>query len=165
MFNNSKWVGAAFGVAVVVLAGYVVFRSQQQSDQDICQHSGREIQPGLLTIGEVEGKTERFCCPACALTAALQTGKPVRIFRLTDFNTRQPLDPKTAFLVRGSDTNQCTHPHPLTDDAKQPLPIHFDRCLPSMLSFGTRQAAETFQREHGGELLRIADLAPHLTVP
>ena len=164
MSRNSKWVGSAFGVAIVALAGYFLFRSQQQSHPDICQHSGRDIPPGVLTIGEVEGKTERFCCPACAFTAAVQTGKPVRILQLTDFNTHHSRDPETAFLVRGSDTVLCTHPHPLTDDAKQPLPVHFDRCLPSILAFGTRESAEAFQRERGGELLQIADLAPHLTV-
>ncbi|MBI4463601.1 MAG: hypothetical protein HY647_02750 [Acidobacteria bacterium] len=165
MSSNSKWVGSAFGVAVVALAGYFIFRSGQQSHADICHHSDRVIQPGVLTIGEFEGKTQRFCCPACALTTALQTGKPVRMIRLTDFDTHQPLEPKAAFLVRGSDTVLCTHPHPLTDDARQPLPVEFDRCLPSLLAFGTREAAEAFRQEHGGELLRLADLSPHLTVP
>ncbi len=29
----------------------------------------------------------------------------------------------------------------------------FDRCLPSLIAFATRDAAVAFQKQHGGELL------------
>ena len=165
MANKTTWWVSGLGIAVVGLAGFAVFRWQQRGGQDFCYHSWLEIQPGVLTVGEVEGKAERFCCPACALTTARQTGKPVRVLRLTDFTTHQPLEPKTAFLVRGSDVQLCSHPHPMIVEDKQAVPIHFDRCLPSIVAFGSRDTAEAFRREHGGELLQMADLAPHLTVP
>jgi len=165
MASKNKWLASIVGIAAVAVAGVGIFQWQQRREENICHHSWRDIHPGVLTIGEVDGKQERFCCPACALTTAMQTGKPVRILRLTDFNTQKPLDPKEAFLVRGSDANLCAHPHPLTDQDKQSFPVHFDRCLPSMVAFGTVQKAEAFQQEHGGEMLRIADFSPHLRIP
>ena len=162
MSRKKKWGAFAATLAVVALAGYGAFQWQRRNQPDICQHSWREIHPGVLTIAEVDGKETRFCCPACALTTAEQTGKPVRVLRLSDFYTHQPLEPAAAFLVRGSEANLCTHPHPLVSEEKQPLDVHFDRCAPSILAFRSREEAEAFRQEHGGEVLRLADLGPHL---
>ena len=164
MSIKKNWAVLAAGIAVVAFAGYGVWEWQQQGQEDICQHSWRKIHPGVLTIGEVDGKEARFCCPACALTTAQQTGKPVRVLRLTDFYPHQPLDPAKAFLVRGSEMNLCTHPHPLVSEEKQPFDVHFDRCAPSILAFRSREEADAFRQEHGGEVLQIADLQPHLVV-
>ena len=163
--RNVKLVGAILGVALICATGYLlVGRWHKDQSEGICQACWREVHPGMETVGQNKGKTERFCCPACALTTAQQSGTPIRILRLTDFNTKQPLDPKTAFLVQGSDINPDMHSQPLVDADKQPHPVHYDRCTPSILAFQTRKEAETFRRDHGGEILQVSDLKPHLVV-
>lgn len=165
MSRKAKLVSAVLAVALIGGTGYIlVERWQQGSRQNVCQSCWREIHPSMATVGEVDGKRQQFCCPACALTTAQQSGTPVRIVQLTDFNTKQPLDPKMAFLVRGSNINPDLHSQPLVDPQKQPHPVHYDRCTPSILAFQTRQQAETFQRENGGDILQISDLKPHLLV-
>lgn len=168
MSNRRKWVISSIGIILVAIAGYAVFEYQRQmrgNTENACQICWRPIHVSMLTVGEVDGEEKRFCCPACALTTAQQTGHSVKILRLTDFNTNQPLDPKAAFLVRGSDINPDIHSQPLIDQEKRPAPVHFDRCAPSILAFRSRREAQAFQRDHGGELLQIAELKPHLVTP
>ena len=163
--RNAKLVSAILAIALIGATGYMlVGRWQKTQQENVCQACWREVHPGMETVGENKGKTERFCCPACALTTAQQGGTPIRILRLTDFNTKKPLDPKTAFLVQGSDINPDMHSQPLVDADKQPHPVHYDRCTPSILAFQTHEEAQTFQREHGGAVLPLSDLKPDLLV-
>lgn len=165
MSKKAKFVSTILGIILIGATGYIlVGRWQQGQGENVCQFSWREIDPSMATVAEIDGKRQRLCCPACALATAQQRGTPIRIVRLSDFNTKQPLDPKTAFLVQGSDINPDMHSQPLVDAEKQPHPVHYDRCTPGILAFQTREQAETFQREHGGEILQIADLKPHLVV-
>ena len=166
--SKTKLFSATIALILVAVAGYAVFEYQRQARENaenVCQICWRPVHDSMLTVGEVSGEEKRFCCAACALTTAQQIGKPVRLTRLTDFNSNQPLDPKAAFLVRGSDVNLDMHSQPLVDQEKRPVPVHFDRCTPSILAFRSREEAQAFLKEHGGELLQIADLKPHLVAP
>ena len=168
MSKNKKLFSATVAVVLLAVASYAVFQWQRQMRENagtVCQICWRPVHSSMLAVGEVNGEEKRFCCPACALTTAQQSGQPVRLTRLTDFNTNQPLDPKAAFLVRGSDVNLDMHSQPLVDQEKRPVPVHFDRCTPSILAFRSREEAQVFLKEHGGELLQIADLKPHLVAP
>jgi len=165
--SKTKLFSATIALILVAVAGYAVFEYQRQARENaenVCQICWRPVHSSMLTVGEVNGEETRFCCPACALTTAQQTGKPVRLTRLTDFNSNQPLDPKAAFLVRGSDVNLDMHSQPLVDQEKRPVPVHFDRCTPSILAFRSREDAQAFQKDHGGEVLQIADLKPNLVI-
>jgi hypothetical protein len=67
-------------------------------------------------VGLVDGKPQSFCCPACALTAHRQTGKVVDIRQLTDFEAGAGMNPASAFIAVGSDTNHCTGAlHPFSE--------------------------------------------------
>jgi hypothetical protein len=92
----------------------------------------------------------------CALTEHKQTGKQVRITRLTDFENRASLDPHKAVLVRGSELNPCRDNKGHTSHDKQPLHVHFDRCAPGVLAFSSREAAAAFARRHGGQVTQFA---------
>ena len=165
---KTKLFSAAIALILVAVAGYAVYEYQHQARENagnVCQICWRPVHSSMLAVGEVNGEEKRFCCPACALTTAQQTGQPVRLTRITDFNTNQPLDPKTAFLVRGSDVNLDMHSQPLVNQEKRPVPVHFDRCTPSILAFRSREEAQSFQQAHGGELLQMADLKAHLVAP
>jgi len=146
-------------VAACVIAGafgYLVWLHRSSgSSCDACQ---RPIHLRSKAVGVVDGKQQSFCCPACALTAHRQTGKAVEIRQLTDFDTDTSLNPSSAFIIVGSDTNHCTAGHVMVDPDKQPSRLAFDRCNPSMIAFAGRAAAEKFMSRHGGTLHAFTEL-------
>ena len=107
----------------------------------------------------LNGKSEVFCCPTCALTEHLQTGERVRLTELTDFDTQARLAPADAIFVSGSDVNDCVQDHILMSQEKQANPMDFDRCSPSIIAFAQRREAESFQKLHGGTILSFEELS------
>ncbi len=156
--------GATVGLIVLIIVGagltYVAWHLTGRAGDMVCEVCNRPVHMETRTVALVGGEREVFCCPTCALSAGRQEGKPVKFLKLTDYATAWPVEPDDAFLVRGSDVNPCLEHEPemLTDMEKQPSALTFDRCAPSVLAFATRQAAEAFIREHGGELLLAKDL-------
>jgi hypothetical protein len=140
-------------LAVFAFFGFLSLRNiWRASEARECAVCRRPVHARTKTIGEFEGKREIFCCPACALTAHRQSGRPVRVLRFTDFETGAPLDPRRAVLVSGSDQNLCMRAHVMVDQEKQAHGAHFDRCSPSILAFATGEAAGKFIAVHGGHV-------------
>ena len=158
MRRTAPWVFSL--LAVLAVLGFLSARNMwRSSDAQSCAVCRRPVHERTLTIGEFEGKREIFCCPACALTAHRQSGRPVRMARFTDFETGAPLDPQRAVLVRDSDQNLCMRAHLMVDQEKQAHSAHFDRCAPSILAFADERAAARFAAAHGGHVERFATLS------
>ena len=153
---------AGFGLVILIAAGFAIvytgWRMETTSKVPVCAVCGRPIHAGTRTVALIAGKKEVFCCPMCAITAARQTGREVKIIELTDGETNRPLAPANAVLVVGSEVNLCSRRPVLRERDKQTAPLAFDRCSPSVLAFSNRVAAETFQRRHGGKLMRVNEL-------
>lgn len=116
----------------------------------ICRrHEHRDSVVKLQAEGE--GVIE-VCCLSCALSYGRQTSKTITIVSVTDHETGKPLDPDKATFVVGSDASPCTHTteHLRTEQAA--LPVLWDRCLPSILAFGSAESAEAFRTQHGGRV-------------
>lgn len=156
--NRSVVVGGILGAVVVAALGYSAWRLVSAREQQVCGACQRPVHGDSKTVATVAGRTALFCCPSCALSERLQSGAAVRVTALTDFRSGRPLDPSGAFLVRGGDVNPCAghamHLHP----DKQPMQTQFDRCSPSLLAFSGFDAARAFAAEHGGQVIRFADL-------
>ena len=159
MKRKGAWFGAAVMLAIVLGLGYTAWRISRSSEPQVCQACSRPVHAHSRTVGLVGNRRELFCCPACALTAHDQDGRPVKIVELTDYETSSPLSPTQAYLVRGSDVNTCAQDHGPVGPDKQPTHVHFDRCSPSMLAFVSRDAAARFAGEHGGKVLSFSGLA------
>lgn len=139
-------------------AGPAVWRRMKPADVcPVClRHEHRD---SVVTFrAEGEEPTEA-CCLSCALSYGRQTGKPVTIVAVTDHVTGKPIDPSRAYFVIGSDVSPCTHAMP----AEEPQPaVRWDRCLPSILAFSSREAAETFSEQYGGRRRRLEELKREL---
>jgi hypothetical protein len=110
----------------------------------------------------VGGRSEVFCCPSCAMSQRDQTGKPVTVTQLTDYNTGARLAPAAAWIVRASDVNPCIqHQHAIVNADKRVAAVEFDRCAPSLLAFARREDAAAFAARHSGQVLRFNELADH----
>ena len=159
MKRGRTWIVSGCLSAVLLGLGYAGWNTWRSSEAQICQVCSRPVHSHTRTVGLVGGRKESFCCPACALTTHDQSGRAVKIVELTDYDTNSALDPSKAYMVRGSDVNTCAQQHGPVDADKQPTVVHFDRCSPSLLAFARKEAAASFAKQHGGEVLTFPDLA------
>lgn len=122
----------------------------------ICQrHEHRE---SVVKI-EVEGEGEiEACCLSCALNYGRQTSKSVTVVSVTNHETGKVLDPDRATFLVGSDFSPCTHTTEQLRREDEALPVHWDRCLPSVLAFASRESADAFRFQHGGTLRSFEEL-------
>jgi len=145
-----------FGVAIAV--GYAGWKIYRESPAQYCEFSARPVHTQTKAVALVDGEKKIFCCPACALTLRAQTGQSVQFVELTDYETARPLAPNEAFVVRGSEINMCVTQHMLMEESKQAAHMDFDRCMPSLVAFARKQAAEHFLQVHGGTLVSFQEL-------
>jgi hypothetical protein len=159
MKSKGTLLGLAVLLSLGLLLGYAGWRIRYASQDQLCYACNRAISEQMRTVASVNGRHELFCCPTCALRRHRQTGEKVKVAGLTDYYSRKNLAPDTAFVVEGSDVNHCVHDHMLLSQDKQINPMEFDRCSPSIISFGDREAADRFAGTHGGRVLPFQELA------
>jgi hypothetical protein len=158
MRRRGTVIGTAFLLAIGIVLVYAVWRIAASPESQVCHACSRPIHPENRTVGMIDGKRELFCCPRCALTEHLQTGRLVDVVELSDYSTGRALSPDNATVVEGSDVNICMNYHIHLDREKQASPLAFDRCSPSIIAFGTSEAAANFQKVHGGTLMSFREL-------
>lgn len=154
---------ATLCVAVPAAAGigYGGWRVYHQKTEHTCKACSREVHEHSRTVAIIDGKRGVYCCPSCALAEHKQSGKPVEIVEIADYNGGPALVPSKAILVRDSDVNMCKrHMEAAVDADKRPMQVHFDRCSPSILAFRDVETARSFAAKHGGQVLPFAEMAP-----
>ena len=151
--KRRRWLVGVLGVLAGFPLGYAGLRTFRSGDMAECYACKRPIHDHSKTAAFADGRSRLFCCPACALSQHEQSGKPVTITRLTSFFTGEPLAPQNAYVVRGSDVNMCIRDRGIIDADKQPAPLRFDRCAPSLYAFAQLSEASLFARQHGGEVM------------
>jgi len=143
----------ALALAVCGLAGAAACRRAQP----LCEFCRMPIPEATAATAVVEGREVRVCDPRCALTHQEQTGEPTALGTVTDFDSGAALDPARAFYLTGSDTapdvRQARVSRPM-----DPIYREWHRCLPSVLAFGSREAAVRFEERHGGLVQTLAEL-------
>ena len=149
---------AVFGIALlgaIAVGAWYVLVDRPPADCQIC---GRPIHTTMDTVAEENGKKLYACCPRCAITLAVQTGRHVRLVQVTDFDTRKALDPAKAYYVEGSQVNVCSSPQMMPGQERVPYERTFDRCSPSVIAFATEDEARAFIIKNGGALKRLDQL-------
>ncbi len=142
-------------LAALAVGGYWVL---QQTAPDTCRICQRPIHAEARAVIEVDGQREPVCCARCALTLRQQEHRPVRLVEVTDYVTRRPLAPESAYFVEGSQVVLCEKHEPLLDETKHPQARVFDRCVPSLYAFARREEAEAFAGANGGAVRRLDEL-------
>lgn len=165
MRTKSNFVGIVALIAVLaILCGAWYLVSHQQAK--VCPFSGRIIHPQARAFVTIGGKEYETCCVRCAIIEAQQTGKPLRILKVADFDTGRLLDPNKAWFVESSAVNLCMRTTPGAESpGRETVFVRgFDRCSPSALAFRSEQQARAFMAQHGGVLKRLADLQREATI-
>ena len=123
----------------------------RQAEQ--CWVCKREIHAQVrATLTLSNGKKVPACCPRCALHYQEEPGRPVRAITVTDYATGKSLPFGQAYLVEGSDETPCVQHPNVMDDTHMPMQACYDRCMPSLIAFGTADQARDFMTDHGGAL-------------
>lgn len=163
MKNRSMWfIGAVLilGVSAGVAAPRVWrwWTAPPAGYCPIChRHEHKESMVKLRAEGE---RPSEACCLSCALTYGRQTSKAITILSVTDHDSGKPLEPDNASFVVGSDVSPCTHPHTemQVGAERESYAVRWDRCLPSILAFASRESAGEFRTQHGGRLRNLQEV-------
>lgn len=151
-------------VAVLALLGgawYLVSHRQAQ----VCPFSGRMIHAQTRALVTIGGKKYETCCVRCAIIEAQQTGKPLRVLQVADFETGKLINPASAWYVESSTVNLCMRMSPAAESPgrESVYTRGFDRCSPSALAFRSEEQARAFMAQHGGALKRLDDFEREAT--
>jgi hypothetical protein len=152
-----KWKDAAISlgaIGVVTALGLWAFLSVSRPRADLCRMCERGLHAGMTYRLELASGSEDACCPRCGMHYQIQHPGAVRKVWATDLDTGEFIAAESAYYVEGGDINYCTmHSAPV---ARQPQGVSvrdYDRCLPSLVAFRSRQEAEAHQQRHGGHVL------------
>lgn len=159
MIHTKRWLSRVlFGSLAVALLGVALSACRAHASCDMC---GRDECTALAFRVEYrDGGTQTTCCPRCGSHAVAEAhGREVTRLRARDFDTGQEIDAKTATYVEGSDVEHCVAPKEQPSAQSCCRVLTYDRCLPSLIAFGSTADAERFVGDHGGTLMKFDDLA------
>jgi hypothetical protein len=126
-----------------------------------CAQCGRmECRNMAFTVHLQGGKRVETCCARCGLHYLESEHPPVESLTARDFDGAGEIDATRAFYVDGSDVTPClaAGKPPLRDASGCCADPVYDRCLPSLIAFRSKQVAEAFAREHGGAVRGFAEI-------
>jgi len=136
-------------VIVALFAGAVYFLLLGQPM--VCDLCGRPLhQETQYRIHLSDGEVRQACCSRCGLHFQQGRDDVVRL-EVADFRTSELLDATQAFYVEDSSVKLCylddpVHRHIEGVESR----LVWDRCLPGLLAFQSREDAEEFRSEKGG---------------
>ena len=142
--------------ALVATVGAVLYVEWDEPDRcDICYRPMH--QETFYRIHLESGASKDACCPRCGLR--FQEGRDDVVgTEVTDFNTRQHIDAAVAYYVEGSPVHFCSHASVRDDRSGGQYEVAWDRCLPSLIAFSSREAAQKFLEENGGDIKTYEEL-------
>jgi hypothetical protein len=156
-----KWKDAAVSlgaIGVITTLGLWAFLSVSRPPADLCRVCERGLHKGVTYRIELEQATEDACCPRCGMHYQFEHPGAAKKAWATDLNSGKFIPAGSAYYVEGGDIEYCTlHSTPV---ARQPQGVSvrdYDRCLPSLVAFGTRLDAEAYQQLHGGQVRTYAE--------
>jgi hypothetical protein len=141
-------------LAVLVGGALVVYRWQAPQRPALCQVCDRVISKQTAFRVDTSSGAVHACCPACAMHYMLHHLDAMRKAWATDFNSGRLIPASSAYYDEGGDVQYCTrHKPPVERGAEGVSERVYDRCLPTLVAFSTREDADAYRRQHGGRVL------------
>jgi hypothetical protein len=142
-------------IALAVGAAWVIHRLETPEQPAVCEICGRGISKQVEFRIETANGTIYACCPGCALHHIINHPGEARKELATDFNSGHLIPARSAYYDMGGDMQYCTR----RDPAIQRVPGQgvemrvYDRCLPVLVAFASKDEAEAYQQQHGGRVV------------
>lgn len=144
-------------IAVITVLGFWVYHSVSRPAPGLCQVCERGMHPGVTYRLELASSNEDACCPRCGIHYQFEHPGIAKRALATDLSSGRFIAADTAYYVEGGDISHCTmHATPVVRQPQGVSVRDYDRCLPSLVAFGSREDAENYQKQHGGEVLDYA---------
>ncbi|MFQ5929356.1 MAG: hypothetical protein ACE5MK_06630 [Acidobacteriota bacterium] len=134
-------------LALFAGAAYFLYLSQPA----VCEVCQRPMhQATFYRIHLRAGEIEDVCCPRCGLH--FQQGRDdIVSTEVGDFATGERFEASQAYYVENSSVHLCcSQDFVQKDRSGRQYSLAWDRCLPSLVAFRSREDAEEFQRQNGG---------------
>jgi hypothetical protein len=143
-------------VAVAALVGValVAYRWDAPRRPALCQVCDRVISKQTAFRVNTSSGVVNACCPACAMHYMLHHPDAVQKAWATDFNSGRMIPAASAYFDEGGDVQYCTrHNPPIERGAEGVSERVYDRCLPTLVAFSTREEADAYRQQHGGRIV------------
>ena len=108
-----------------------------------------------------DGETRALCCPRCGLRFQAERDD-VAYAAVADYATKDVIDAADAYFVEDSEVHACSHSLVQEDRTGTQYQVAWDRCLPSLVAFESRETAEDFRNSHGGTIKTYDELVEEL---
>jgi hypothetical protein len=145
-------------LTVALVAMVVAGCSREMKRCAVCQRD--ECRTLAFRMVLTDGKQIETCCPRCGLHYLATHHLAAKSIEATDYATGKMINGPQATYVNGSDVTPCAESKDIRRDAYGCCATKgYDRCLPSVIAFRDRSTAETFTKQHGGQLLTFAELS------
>lgn len=153
-------------IGVITALGAWAFLSISRPAPNLCRVCQRGMHQGVTYRLELAGSTEDACCPRCGMHFQIEHPGTAKKVWATDLTSGRFIEAETAIYVEGGDVAYCTmHSTPVERQPQGVAVRDFDRCLPSLVAFSTRPEAETYQKQHGGEVLEYPQAMERVKAP
>jgi len=155
MKRKELWITLAALTAIAIVS-WAAYRYETRPTPEFCQVCGRKVHAGMKYFLDTQRGTEGACCPRCGMHEQVSRPGLVKRAWATDFDSGDLIPADAATYVEGSDTHYCAMTDMSQSVQREPhgeSVITHDRCLPALVAFKTRSAAETFQSSHSGRVL------------
>jgi hypothetical protein len=145
-----------FTLAVLALAGFsfLAYRKIIPAQPVLCQICDRHIPKQTAYNLDTSSGTVKACCPACAMHYVMHHQGEVHGAWATDFNSGRMIPAKTAYYDGGGDVQYCTAHMPSVERGPQGVSERvYDRCMPALVAFASRDEADAYRQKHGGRVV------------
>ncbi len=141
-------------LAALVGGALLVYRWEAPRRPELCQVCDRVISKQTAFRVDTSSGAVHACCPACAMHYMLHHPDAVQKAWATDFNSGRPIPAASAYYDEGGDVQYCTRLKPPVERAAEGVSRRvYDRCLPTLVAFSTREQADAYRQQHGGRIV------------
>ncbi len=144
----------ALAMLAIAAVSWMAYRYEGKPSPEVCGVCGRKVHAGMNYRLETVSGSKGACCPRCGMHEQVSRPGQVKRAWATDYDTGQWVAADSAYYVEGSDTAYCTMDDMPVERQPQGVSVRAeDRCLPALVAFKTRSAAEAFRARHAGRVL------------
>ncbi len=154
MRSREVWI-TVLSLAMIAAVSLVAYHFVSAPPSGACQICERPLHYGVhYELVLKDGTKETACCARCGMHLAIERPGEVKAAWATDLASGEMIAADQAWYVEGGDQEFCTLHSPSV--VREPAGVArraYDRCLPQLVAFRTREQAEAYLAEHGGRVL------------